>query len=95
MSSSPALFLRFFPPQGQDEPQGLKPANLHFSRGTTEVVPFPFVPEPGAIVAEASAGVVLMKQSPLDSVDAYDSITTVWVHGKAIDRDSLTAGANK
>src|ERR1700733_1179028 len=34
--------------------------------------------EPGKI-----ANLVLMKQSPLDSVDAYDSITTVWVHGKA------------
>lgn len=46
--------------------------------------------EPGKI-----ANLVLMKKSPLESVDAYDSITTVWVHGKAIERDSLTAGENK
>ncbi len=43
--------------------------------------------EPGKI-----ANLVLMKKSPLESVDAYDSIITVWVHGKAIPRDALEAG---
>ncbi len=46
--------------------------------------------EPGKI-----ANLVLMKKSPLESVDAYDSITTVWVHGKMIQRDSLAANAVK
>jgi len=46
--------------------------------------------EPGKI-----ANLVLMKKSPLESVDAYDSITTVFLHGKPIPRDSLAAGANK
>ena len=46
--------------------------------------------EPGKV-----ANLVLMKQSPLETVDAYDSITMVWVHGKAISRDSLAADANK
>jgi imidazolonepropionase-like amidohydrolase len=46
--------------------------------------------EPGKI-----ANLVLLKQSPLESVDAYDSITTVWVHGKAISRDSLAANSDK
>ncbi len=40
--------------------------------------------EPGKI-----ANLVLMKKSPLESIDAYDSITTVWLHGKAISRESL------
>lgn len=40
--------------------------------------------EPGKI-----ANLVLMKKSPLESLDAYDSITTVFVHGKAIPRNSL------
>jgi imidazolonepropionase-like amidohydrolase len=40
--------------------------------------------EPGNI-----ANLVLMKRSPLESVEAYDSITTVFVHGKAIARESL------
>jgi len=46
--------------------------------------------EPGKV-----ANLVLMKQSPLETVDAYDSITTVWVHGKAISRDSLAADASR
>jgi imidazolonepropionase-like amidohydrolase len=46
--------------------------------------------EPGKI-----ANLVLMEKSPLQSVDAYDSITTVWVHGKAVPRDSLAAASNK
>jgi imidazolonepropionase-like amidohydrolase len=40
--------------------------------------------EPGKI-----ANLVLMKKSPLDTVDAYDSITTIWVHGQMVPRDNL------
>ena len=46
--------------------------------------------EPGKI-----ANLVLLKQSPLESVDAYDSITTIWVHGKPISRESLAANPEK
>jgi imidazolonepropionase-like amidohydrolase len=46
--------------------------------------------EPGKI-----ANLLLLKQSPLESVDAYDSITTVWVHGEPISRDSLAANSGK
>lgn len=46
--------------------------------------------EPGKI-----ANLVLLKQSPLESVDAYDSISMVWVHGKPISRESLTANPEK
>ena len=42
--------------------------------------------EPGKI-----ANLVLLRKSPLASVDAYDSIVTVWVHGKQMSRESLTA----
>ena len=42
--------------------------------------------EPGKI-----ANLVLMKKSPLESLEAYDSITTIWVRGKEIPRDSLAA----
>jgi imidazolonepropionase-like amidohydrolase len=45
--------------------------------------------EPGRI-----ASLALMKKSPLESVDSYDSITTVWVHGKAISREGLAAKSN-
>jgi hypothetical protein len=35
----------------------------------------------------------MLKKSPLESVDAYDSITTVWVHGNPISRDSLAGNS--
>jgi imidazolonepropionase-like amidohydrolase len=46
--------------------------------------------EPGKI-----ANLVLLKKSPLESVDAYDSITTVWVHGKVVPRDGLAANSKR
>jgi len=46
--------------------------------------------EPGKI-----ANLILLKKSPLESIDAYDSIVTVWVHGRTISRDSLAANSNK
>ncbi len=42
--------------------------------------------EPGKI-----ANLVLLRKSPLASVDAYNSIVTVWVHGRQISRESLAA----
>lgn len=46
--------------------------------------------EPGKI-----ANLVLLKQSPLESVDAYNTISTVWVHGKPSSRASLAANLGK
>jgi imidazolonepropionase-like amidohydrolase len=46
--------------------------------------------EPGKI-----ANLVLLTKSPLESLDAYDSIATVWVHGKPVSRDSLAVNSNK
>ena len=43
----------------------------------------------GSIESGKIANLVLLRKSPLESVDAYDSIVTVWVHGKPISRDSL------
>ena len=45
--------------------------------------------EPGKV-----ANLILLKKSLLESIDAYDSIVTVWVHGRQISRDSLAAHAN-
>ena len=49
----------------------------------------------GTIEPGKTANLVLLKRSPLESLDAYDSITTVWVHGQPISRDSLAADAEK
>jgi imidazolonepropionase-like amidohydrolase len=46
--------------------------------------------EPGKI-----ANLILLRKSPLESVDAYDSIVSVWVHGRPISRDSLAANFSK
>ncbi len=46
--------------------------------------------EPGKV-----ANLVLLKKSPLESVEAYDSITTVWVHGASVQRDTLAANSAK
>src|SRR5215469_7819512 len=40
--------------------------------------------EPGKV-----ANLVLMTKNPLETVDAYDSITTVFMHGKPISREDL------
>jgi imidazolonepropionase-like amidohydrolase len=48
----------------------------------------------GTIERGKTANLVLLKKSPLESVDAYDSIVTVWVHGKPVSRDSLAVTAN-
>ena len=46
--------------------------------------------EPGKI-----ANLVLLKESPLESVAAYDSISMVLVHGKAIERQSLAVNGEQ
>ncbi len=42
--------------------------------------------EPGKL-----ANLILLRKSPLASLDAYDSIVTVWVQGEQMSRESLTA----
>ena len=49
----------------------------------------------GTIGPGKIANLVLLKKSPLESVDAYDSIVTIWVHGKQVSRASLAASADK
>jgi imidazolonepropionase-like amidohydrolase len=46
--------------------------------------------EPGKI-----ANLVLLNKSPLENIDAYDSIVTVWLHGKPLPRESLTINSKK
>jgi imidazolonepropionase-like amidohydrolase len=45
----------------------------------------------GTIEPSKIANLILLKKSPLESVDAYDSIATVFVHGNAIPRETLAA----
>jgi imidazolonepropionase-like amidohydrolase len=47
----------------------------------------------GTIEKGKIANLVLLRKSPLESLDAYDSIVTVWVHGTAVARESLAVGS--
>jgi imidazolonepropionase-like amidohydrolase len=49
----------------------------------------------GTIERGKIANLVLLKKSPLESLDAYDSIVTVWVHGEPVSRESLAVDVNK
>ena len=49
----------------------------------------------GTIEPGKTANLVLLKKSPLESVDAFDSIVTLWVHGRPVSRDSLVANSSK
>jgi imidazolonepropionase-like amidohydrolase len=46
--------------------------------------------EPGKI-----ANLVLLTKSPLETVEAYDSIVSVWVHGRQVSRETLASNASK
>jgi imidazolonepropionase-like amidohydrolase len=45
----------------------------------------------GTIEVGKRANLLLMKQSPLESIAAYDSIGTVWVGGRQVARAALAA----
>jgi imidazolonepropionase-like amidohydrolase len=47
----------------------------------------------GTIEPGKTANLIMLRKSPLESVDAYDSIVSIWVHGKQLSRDSLAANA--
>jgi len=49
----------------------------------------------GTIEKGKIANLVLLKKSPRESLDAYDSIDQVWVHGTAVARDSLAVDSGK
>ena len=49
----------------------------------------------GTIEPGKTANLLLLRKSPLETIDAYDSIVTVWIHGKQISRDSLAANASQ
>jgi imidazolonepropionase-like amidohydrolase len=49
----------------------------------------------GTIESGKIANLILLKKSPLESLEAYDSITTIWIHGRPVARDSLAVSSNK
>jgi imidazolonepropionase-like amidohydrolase len=49
----------------------------------------------GTIESGKVANLVLMTKNPLETIDAYDSITTVIVHGKPVSRKDLAADSER
>ena len=49
----------------------------------------------GTIEPGKNANLVLLRKYPLESLEAYDTIVTVWVHGKPASRGSLAASSSK
>ena len=47
----------------------------------------------GTIEPGKTANLLLLTKSPLESLDAYDAISTIFLHGRPIPRDSLPATA--
>ena len=45
----------------------------------------------GSIEPGKAANLLLMEKNPLQSLDAYDSIVTVWIRGKPVAREALAA----
>jgi imidazolonepropionase-like amidohydrolase len=45
----------------------------------------------GTIEQGKTANLLLLRKSPLETIEAYDSIDTVWIEGRAIPRDALAA----
>jgi hypothetical protein len=71
---------------GMSLPQIFKAATINNART------FKIDRQVGTIEAGKVANLVLMKQSPLDDIRAYDSVQTVWVRGKQTARESLAVG---
>jgi len=79
----------------QLEKAGLSLAQIFKAATISNAREFKMESQVGTIEPGKVANLVLMTKSPLESVDAYDSITTVLVHGKAIARKNLAADSEK
>jgi len=76
----------------QLEKAGMSLAQIFKAATINNAREFKLDSEVGTIEPGKIANLVLLKKSPLESIDAYDSITTVFVHGKPLQRDNLAAG---
>ncbi len=74
---------------------GMSPAQIFRAATLNNAREFKMDSRLGTIEPGKVANLVLMSKSPLQSVDAYDSITTVFVHGKAIPRNSLAVNSGQ
>jgi imidazolonepropionase-like amidohydrolase len=74
---------------------GLSLEQLFKSATINNAREFKLESEVGSIEPGKIANLVLLRKSPLEDVDAYDTIVTVWVRGKPVSRESLAASPSK
>lgn len=72
---------------------GLTPAQVLRAATINNARAFGVQDRVGTIEAGKNANLLLLKESPLVSVKAWDSIVTLWVGGRQVDREQLAAGA--
>jgi imidazolonepropionase-like amidohydrolase len=70
---------------------GMTPAQIFRAATISNARAFGLDKQMGTIEPGKAANLLLMKQSPLEDVQAYDSIVTLWVGGKQIERETLAA----
>jgi imidazolonepropionase-like amidohydrolase len=72
---------------------GMSPAQVFRAATINNARAFGILDRAGTIEPGKAANLLLMRDSPLASVQAYDSIVTLWVGGKQVERARLAAGA--
>ncbi|QOY93996.1 amidohydrolase family protein [Massilia sp. UMI-21] len=72
---------------------GMSPAQVLRAATIDNARAFGILEQVGTIEAGKRANLLLMTRSPLESVQAYDSIVTLWVGGRQVERARLAAGA--
>lgn len=72
---------------------GMSPAQVFRAATIDNARAFGILDRAGTIEAGKTASLLLLRDSPLESVQAWDSIVTLWVGGKQVERARLAAGA--
>lgn len=72
---------------------GMSPAQVFRAATIDNARAFGILDRAGTIEAGKTANLLLLRDSPLASVQAWDSIVTLWVGGKQVERARLAAGA--
>ncbi|MGZ5198317.1 MAG: amidohydrolase family protein [Telluria sp.] len=70
---------------------GMTPAQIFKAATINNARAFRLDAQLGTIEPGKTAHLLLMKQSPLKDMRAYDSIVTLWVDGKQVEREQLAA----
>jgi imidazolonepropionase-like amidohydrolase len=71
---------------------GMTPAQVFRAATINNARAFGILDRLGTIEPGKAANLLLLRESPLESVQAWDSIVTLWVDGRQVERARLAAG---